>query len=122
MVKPKYSLSNVRSKCHSNAALPTVISTLIHIIYSKVPAQLLSSAHNKFHILKLLTFAAQAKVASTSFKRISTRKKRGRRLKTFKPRDKMFPASPLNVVSLTSYPHFFFSLSLSVSTGLTSRK
>jgi hypothetical protein len=30
-----------------------VISKLIQIIYSKAPAQLLSSAHNEVHILKL---------------------------------------------------------------------
>jgi hypothetical protein len=39
-------------------ALTTLISKLIPIIRSKIPAQLLSSAHNKVHSLQLYLFAS----------------------------------------------------------------
>jgi hypothetical protein len=52
-ILPHYRLPNVKSKFHSNSALPTLISKLIPIIRRKSQVQLLFSAHNKAHILKL---------------------------------------------------------------------
>jgi hypothetical protein len=58
-------LPMVRSEFRSNAALTTSISKLIPIMRTKAPAQLVSSAHNKVHFLKL---------ALPSLKRTSTRR------------------------------------------------
>jgi hypothetical protein len=106
MLTSKFRPCNIKSKFHSNAALPTLLSKLIPMMRSRTSAQLLFSAHNNVHILTLDLYHFLILYPLPE----------GRMGIAWELQVGKFFCSPsLNVVSLTTSlrPHFLYFLSLS---------
>jgi hypothetical protein len=88
MATPKF-LPNITLQY--NTAFPTLISKLFSIMRSKAPSQILSSAHNEFHILKLVLSFPKA---SSFLKGTSMRRTSGHCLGAFKAGEKNICTSP----------------------------